>query len=113
MKLAPNWRLAYRSYSLQALLIVGAIQGVVVLFDPAGVVPFMPNTTWKDAASACGLVTAILGVIGKYIDQGHVTAGPPDRVLVPVAVIEPPPTMQFADSLPSDVQEIIHRSDRT
>jgi hypothetical protein len=76
MTLIPNWRKWYRMFSVQALLVIGAIQSVLMVVGAgalAGAMPFLNGFTWGDFLSTLTIATAVLGAIGRVIDQGEVT----------------------------------------
>jgi len=65
MKLIPNWRQAWRMFSVQAMTLAGAMQAAWVAIPPdlKGRVP---------EGLVDGMTVAILalGIVGRLVDQG-------------------------------------------
>lgn len=78
MKLIPEARSWYRMFSVQALAFVAAMQGVLAVV-PAELllshVPFAAAFTWRDVGVALTILAAVLGAIGRVVDQGVATEG--------------------------------------
>lgn len=75
MKLIDNWQRWYRMFSVQMLLLAGAIQSVLAVLTPeqaAGIVPFTTATTWAGLGAGVTIVVAVLGAVGRLVDQGAV-----------------------------------------
>jgi hypothetical protein len=66
MKLVPNWRRAWRWFSVQAMAVSGAAGGawLVVPDDMRAAIP----SEWLAAA---GFLLAVLGLIGRLVPQGE------------------------------------------
>lgn len=73
MKLLANWRDSWKWISTQSLITVGAINAVAV-----AATPFTPYAMKVVAGSS--LVAAIIGAIGRVVEQGppEVPAPPED-----------------------------------
>jgi ABC-type proline/glycine betaine transport system substrate-binding protein len=71
MKLIPEWRRAWRLFSMQALLIIGALQGTLAALPQAALESTVPGTTvtWGSLMVALSVITAVLGGIGRLVDQ--------------------------------------------
>jgi hypothetical protein len=71
MKLIPEWRRAWRLFSMQALLIIGALQGTLAALPQAALESAVPGTTvtWGSLMVALSVITAVLGGIGRLVDQ--------------------------------------------
>lgn len=73
MKLIHNWRAAWRMFSVQALAAIAALQ-LAAASAPRGVmelpVPLMGGATYADALGWLTFAAAIVGGIGRLIDQG-------------------------------------------
>ncbi len=75
MNLIPNWRKWYRMFSVQALLVIGGIQGVAAVLSTetlAGVIPFTVSFTWGSLVASMTVTAAILGAVGRLVDQGAI-----------------------------------------
>ena len=80
MKLIENASKWYRMFSVQALMFIGALQSILLVVPAdklAGHVPFTVATTWADLGTAFTIAGAVVGAIGRLIDQGHATDTPP------------------------------------
>jgi hypothetical protein len=76
MKLIDEARKWYRMFSVQALIFIGAVQGIAMAVPAAtlaGRVPFMGEFTWNDLNVALTITAAALGAVGRLIDQGSAT----------------------------------------
>lgn len=71
MKLIPDWKTAYKKFSVQALLVIGALQSLSAIYPSAmGYhVPFVTGVTWSDGLSAITAAVAALGVLGRVVLQ--------------------------------------------
>lgn len=73
MSIVPNWRHAWKKFSLQALAAIGSLQGVLAVARPnwlAYHVPFLVDVTYSDFAGMLTFAVAVIGAIGSFIDQG-------------------------------------------
>jgi hypothetical protein len=79
MKLIPQARKWYRMFSVQALMLIGAIeataQGVAAIYGQKMLDVAIPllNVTGSEIARFCALLGVLAGVAGRLIDQGHTT----------------------------------------
>lgn len=76
MQLVPEAKKFYRMFSIQALIIIGAVQSILIVLSPTtlgGHIPFLAAYTWQDAMAVMTIFTAVLGAIGRLVDQGSVT----------------------------------------
>lgn len=76
MNLVPEAKKWYRLFSVQALIIIGAVQSILIVLSPAtlgGHIPFLAAYTWQDAVAVMTIIAAVLGAVGRLIDQGAVT----------------------------------------
>jgi hypothetical protein len=80
--LIPNWRRCYRMFSVQALLVLGGVQGWLLTLDAERLATPVPiisawaitqGATWGGVSFFTGAVIAALGVLGRIIDQGSIT----------------------------------------
>ena len=73
MTLIPAWRKAYKMFSVQALALIGALQ-VAAASAPNGLmalhVPKLTGVTWADLLGWLTFAAALLGAIGRLVDQG-------------------------------------------
>ena len=73
MKLIPNASKWYRMFSVQALIVIAAIQSVVAavpaeyLLQP---VPGSSSLTWHSLSFGLTLAAAVVGAVGRVVDQG-------------------------------------------
>lgn len=65
MKLIPNWRQSWRWFSMQSMVIAGAMQTSWLALPP-DLKEVIPVTAVLGVAAA----VLVLGVIGRLIDQG-------------------------------------------
>lgn len=63
MRLLVNWRDSWKWFSTQALLAIGALNGVAV-----AAIPFTPHA--MKVVAGTSLAAAIVGAVGRVIDQG-------------------------------------------
>ena len=79
MKLIDNWRLAYRMFSVQALMFIASLQ-MILLALPGDTldaqIPMLAPFTWGDLNALLTVTVAVLGAIGRVIDQGHIVNPP-------------------------------------
>lgn len=71
--LIDNWRQAWRMYSIKALGVIATAQASLALMPAhwlAARVPFMDGFTYADALVTLSIAAAVLGGIGRLIDQG-------------------------------------------
>lgn len=75
MKLIGNWKRWYRMFSVQALVVIGALQGVLAALTPTALAAVIPGTaiTWGGAGAALSVLVAIFGAVGRLVDQGSTT----------------------------------------
>lgn len=71
MKLIDNWRGSLRLFSVQALLVIGVLQSTVVALPDSVLDLLIPGTSvsWRALATALSVTAALLGGIGRLIDQ--------------------------------------------
>jgi len=72
MKLIEDWRRAWRLFSMQALLIIAALQGILAALPQTALdtpLPGAPSVTWGSLLVACSVAAAIIGALGRLIDQ--------------------------------------------
>lgn len=71
MTLIPNWKNAWRMFSVQALALIAFAQTVLAVMTPAMLESVVPFTalTYVDALSALTVLAAVLGGVGRLIDQ--------------------------------------------
>ncbi len=67
MQLIPEWRTALRMFSVQAMLVAGAIQGAYIAL-PADMQAFVPDS-WMRVITFAVLG---LGAVGRLIEQPKV-----------------------------------------
>lgn len=73
MKFIDNASRWYRMFSVQALVFVAALQSVLAAFTAeqlATTIPFAGTFTWGALGTSCTVLAAILGAIGRLVDQG-------------------------------------------
>lgn len=78
MQLVPNWKSYYKAFSMQALALIAFLQGVMVVLPTGALdaqVPFI-EMSYRDVGVACTVAAAILGGIGRLIDQQIAPPGP-------------------------------------
>lgn len=82
MKLVHNWRRCARMFSVQAFAAITLLQGSIAAFpadrllQPVPVVSAWPITvgfTWGDLSFALTILLAVLGALGRLVDQGQIT----------------------------------------
>ncbi len=76
MKLVENARKFYRMFSIQALAFIGFVQSVLLVLPASkaqALIPFMGGASWADLGVALTIAAAVLGGLGRLIDQGSVT----------------------------------------
>ena len=64
MKLIPNWKNAWRWFSVQALIVIGALPLVWATL-PADVKAFLPGG-WEPWIL---VLLAVAGIVGRLVDQ--------------------------------------------
>lgn len=72
MQLASNWRSLWKAFSTQALALLVLLQGLIAAVPPhlqAVRIPLI-DYTYGEIAVALSVVIAVLGLVGRYIDQG-------------------------------------------
>ncbi len=72
MRLIKDWRQAPKMYSVQALAIITALQGIGVYLSAdqlAASIAIMPEWTWGGALHALTAFFGITGAIARLIDQ--------------------------------------------
>ncbi len=71
MHLIKNWRQAWRMYSMQALTIIATLQGMLAALPASTLesVIFGTPYTWLQAMVALSIAAAVLGALGRVIDQ--------------------------------------------
>lgn len=73
MKLIPEWRKAYKMFSVQALAVIAALQ-MAAAGAPGGLmalhVPALTGVTWADLLGWLTFAAAALGAVGRLVDQG-------------------------------------------
>lgn len=72
LKLVENWRQWYRMLSVQMLLVIGGVQGILAVLSPQQtmrIVPFAATMTWADLGTALTVIAAAIGFIGRFVDQ--------------------------------------------
>ena len=64
-------------FSIQALVLIGAIQGIFATLTPDMLASTIPGTifTWGGLGAALTVLAAVLGAVGRLIDQPS-TVGP-------------------------------------
>ena len=74
MKLIDNWKKWYRMFSVQALLFIGALQSVLAALSPDALAALIPGTavTWGAFGAALTVLAAVVGAVGRLVDQGSV-----------------------------------------
>ncbi len=72
MKLIHNWRDAWKMFSVQALIFIGAVQGILAVLseDTLQQKILGTDTTWGALAAALTVIVAVIGALGRIIDQG-------------------------------------------
>ena len=71
-KLVWNWKDAYRWFSMKALALIAAIQGVILAMPATWqgeLVPWL-GVTWLSLLATLTVVAAVLGGVGRVVDQG-------------------------------------------
>lgn len=69
MKLIPEWKRCWRMFSVQAMLIAGAIQGAWAFLPPE-----MQATIPDNWLRVVTLGLLVFGVIGRLVDQPKVSS---------------------------------------
>lgn len=69
MKLLDSWRRAHRMFSVQAMTLAAAIQGAWTQV-PQDLKDALPH----NLAHWTSIVLLVAGILGRFIDQGAVTA---------------------------------------
>ncbi len=71
MRLIKQWRQAPKMYSVQALTIITALQGIAAYLSAEQLAAFVPffSVTWGGALHALTAFFGITGVIARLIDQ--------------------------------------------
>ena len=72
MKLIHNWRDAWKMFSVQALIFIGAVQGILAVLSPEALAMPLPGTgvTWGALGATLTVTAAVIGALGRIIDQG-------------------------------------------
>lgn len=72
MKLIHNWREAWKMFSVQALIFIGAVQGILAVLSPEALAAAVPGTgvTWGSLGAAMTVAAAVIGAVGRIVDQG-------------------------------------------
>ena len=72
MKLISNWRDAWKMFSVQALLLIGAIQGILAVLSESTLQEHILGTdvTWGALGAALSVSVAVIGAFSRIIDQG-------------------------------------------
>jgi hypothetical protein len=82
MKLVHNWRRCARMFSVQAFAAIGALQASLVAFPAERLLQPVPvvsawqisaGMTWGDLSFALTILLAVLGALGRLVDQGQIT----------------------------------------
>lgn len=75
MTLIPNWRESWRMFSVQALIVIGALQGVVLAIPPEALAAPALGTgfTWAEVNTALTVAAAVAGAIGRIVAQPAVS----------------------------------------
>jgi hypothetical protein len=71
MKLIENWRSWYKMFSVQMLAVIAFVQGVLFVLPGSALdarVPFV-ELSWRDLGVAMTVAAAVLGGLGRLIDQ--------------------------------------------
>lgn len=64
---AQHW---YKMFSVQALLVIAAVQSVLVVLPPATAAAVICyGVTWRNLGVALTVTAAVLGAVGRLIDQ--------------------------------------------
>lgn len=72
MKLIENWRQWYRMFSVQMLLFITGLQGILAVLPPDAQdarLPFI-DATYREVGLALTIAAAVFGMVGRMIDQG-------------------------------------------
>lgn len=80
MRLIKNWPKAWRMFSVQALALIAFLQGVIAVLPESqmdATVPFTESVSWRDALVLLSVVAAVIGGIGRLIEQPSLK--PPDQ----------------------------------
>lgn len=77
MKLVDNWMRTHRKFSAQAMAASITIQGAWIGLPDKITAPLPPSTAKYVAYVVIALL--VLGVFGGMVDQGSVTAVPPEE----------------------------------
>lgn len=66
-----DWRASLRLFSIQALLLIGVLQGTVAALPDSVLDLLIPGTqvSWRALATALSVAAALLGGIGRLINQ--------------------------------------------
>lgn len=74
-RLISNWREAWKMISVQALLAIGGLQGIIAVLSPEALAASIPGTgvTWGALGTAMTVSAAVIGAVGRIIDQGMST----------------------------------------
>lgn len=74
MKLIDNWPRLWRSYAVQSLALITVLQGTLATLPQSALETLVPGVgfTWGSLLVALTAVTALLGGIGRMIDQGGI-----------------------------------------
>jgi len=76
VKLIDNASKWYRMFSVQALLFIGVVQGIMAVLTPETMgaqIPFTDGFTYRDLGVSLTVAAAVIGGIGRLIDQGAAT----------------------------------------
>lgn len=75
MKLIPEARRWWRMFSVQALLVIGALQGIVLALPPEALTQPALGTamTWMELNTSLTIAAAVVGAIGRIVAQPAVS----------------------------------------
>lgn len=77
MKLIDEARSWYKMFSVQALIVIGAVQATAAVLSAdtmAGHIPFASGFTWNDLVAAVTVTGVVLGLIGRLVSQDSVAS---------------------------------------
>lgn len=71
IKLIPDWRKSYRTYSMRAIAVIAALQSVLASLPPdRAELVIGAGVTFADVLVYLTIAAAVIGGIGRIIDQG-------------------------------------------
>lgn len=76
MKLIENARYWYKMFSVQMLLLIAMLQGIVVALPPTMLdaqAPFTGGMTYRDVNVFLTIAVAVIGGIGRLVQQSSLT----------------------------------------